>query len=119
MATDSNATQARGAGGWVKAMAYVKPTGSGIVRCFNSQIYGSTAATVPCGMTFTYLGVGNYIIDFGFQVDDRFLQVNPALSIYQYQLAVCLDDICRVVTSTQAEIFTNSGTDVAFFVIVF
>jgi hypothetical protein len=72
---DSHAGQARTAGGWVKAMAYVQPTGSGIIRCFSSQLTGSTASTPPCGMTFTYNGPGDYFVDFGFEVDDRFAQV--------------------------------------------
>jgi hypothetical protein len=38
MATDSNAWQARGAGGWIKAMAYVDPFASGgiaVTSCYN------------------------------------------------------------------------------------
>src|SRR5208283_3957395 len=53
MATDSNASQARSAGGWVKAMVYVDPSKGGIQRCFNSQLSGSQATTVPCGIGFT------------------------------------------------------------------
>jgi hypothetical protein len=73
--SDSHAGQARSAGGWVKAMVYVEPTGSGIIRCFNSQLTGSTASTPPCGMTFTYNEPGDYFVDFGFEVDDRFAQL--------------------------------------------
>ena len=39
MVTDAAVSQARGAGGWVKAMALIDDGGSGtIIRCFNSQL---------------------------------------------------------------------------------
>ena len=44
MATHAAAQQARGQGGWIKAMAHVVPVGAGelpgqtITRCFNSQL---------------------------------------------------------------------------------
>jgi hypothetical protein len=70
---DSNAQQARTAGGWVKAMALVSP--AGIAACFNSAIPGPGATTPPCGLTFIYNVTGVHIIDFGFKVDDRFLSI--------------------------------------------
>lgn len=70
--TDSHTSQGRGAGGWVKAMVYFEPTGGGIKRCFNSQLAGSQASIVPCGITFSYNVAGEYNLDFGFEVDDRF-----------------------------------------------
>ena len=74
-ATDSHVSQGRSAGGWVKAMAYV--SSGAIQRCFNSQISGSTASTVPCGMSFTTTSSSpwTFVIDFGFEVDDRFVQI--------------------------------------------
>jgi len=77
-ATDSNVTQALGMGGWVKAMVYVQVLsasggpGAGIVRCFNSQLSGSGQSTPPCGLTYTKDAVGDYNVDFGFEVDNRF-----------------------------------------------
>jgi hypothetical protein len=73
--TDSHVQQGRTMGGWVKAMVFVQPTGGGIVRCFNSQLNGSAASTPPCGMTFSYHLAGSYLLDFGFQVNDRFFTV--------------------------------------------
>ena len=71
---DSNVQQARTAGGWVKAMVFASGFGPGaIATCFNSTLSGSAATTPPCGFTFDRIGTGDYIIDFGFQVDDRFL----------------------------------------------
>jgi len=73
---DSNVQQARAAGGWVKAMALVIPT-TGIMRCFNSALAGAAATSPPCNFLFTYLSPGQYVIDFGFEVDDRFLALTP------------------------------------------
>ncbi len=118
MATDSNATQARGAGGWVKAMLYVDPSKGGIQRCFNSQIPGSQATTAPCGIDYMRAGVGNYFIDFHFQVDDRFLQVSD---VYRYVVLACLDDYCSVnLNRVQVLSFLgNSQADGPFFLTVF
>jgi hypothetical protein len=72
--TDSNVNQARTAGGWVKAMVYVnayQPPYT-IVRCFNSTLSGAAATTPPCGFNFNEVYLGNFTIDFGFEVDDRF-----------------------------------------------
>jgi hypothetical protein len=72
--TDSNVNQARAAGGWVKAMVYVnayQPPYT-IVRCFNSTLSGAAATTPPCGFNFNEVYLGNFTIDFGFEVDDRF-----------------------------------------------
>jgi hypothetical protein len=82
MATDSNAWQARTMGGWVKAMAVIDetiaPVGPNqIVRCYNSQISGAAASTPPCGFNMTYGNLGDHVIDFGFQVSDRFVQATP------------------------------------------
>jgi hypothetical protein len=71
--TDSHVSQARSAGGWVKAMAYFNG-GTTLARCFNSQIAGSAASTVPCGITLSF-AASTTNIDFGFQIDDRFVQV--------------------------------------------
>ena len=110
LTVDGNADQARSMGGFVKAMAYVnlttQQTGS-IVRCFNSQTNNSTP---PCGFTFTYLGLGDYIIDFGFEVDDRFIQVTPVFvgGGFDSELVganLCLGS-CSSITSHQTEVIT-------------
>ncbi len=118
MATDSNATQARSMGGWVKAMVYVDPVKGGIQRCFNSQLPGSQATLTPCGMTYTYKAVGDYVIDFGFEVDDRFLATT---SPYRVFVSGGLDDY-YIVTPTQVAVFAFSGTayvDAPFFLTIF
>jgi hypothetical protein len=76
MVAQGNASQTRASGGWVKGMVYVNGSVApySIVRCFNSTLTGSAATTPPCGFTLTeYMGYpGQWIVDFGFQVNDRF-----------------------------------------------
>jgi hypothetical protein len=74
--TDSNVSQARSMGGWVKAMAFVDPFAPGgiaVTRCYNSQQTGSLVSTPPCGITLSDHSLGVNTLDFGFQVDDRFV----------------------------------------------
>jgi hypothetical protein len=76
----NNAEQARDKGGWVKAMAQIDPflaAGSKIVRCFNSQLSGSAATAPPCGLTFAQITQGQYNINFGTKIDDRFFSITP------------------------------------------
>ncbi len=72
---DGNATQARDKGGFVKAMAYIDPflpAAQYVVRCYNSQLDPSTP---DCGIKVTRPWQGNYSIDFGFYLEDRFISV--------------------------------------------
>ena len=67
-----NALQPRTAGGMVKGMLHFSPfSGGRIISCFNSSLTGAAATTPPCGIGFDITGVGDYIFDFGFEVDDR------------------------------------------------
>jgi hypothetical protein len=74
-ATDGNVQQARTAGGWVKAMAVVQGLNAPytITRCFNSYLTGAAATTPPCGFNLTEVQPGLFNIDFGFQMNDRFI----------------------------------------------
>jgi hypothetical protein len=83
IAADNNAWQARGAGGWVKAMAYVDPFAPGgiaVTSCYNSQASGAAVTTPPCGITLLDHSQGNNLVDFGFQVSDRFVQLTAVLT---------------------------------------
>lgn len=66
-----NAAQPSTAGGLVKAMVLVDQ--AGVIRCFNSAFSGAAATTAPCNFLFHEWGVGDYTIDFQFQVNDRLL----------------------------------------------
>lgn len=64
-----NVTQTRDRGGMVKAMIYVNSNGT-IARCYNGT-NGSSSGN--CGFSVNHINVGSYVIDFGFQVSDRFI----------------------------------------------
>ena len=69
-----NVTQAPTAGGLVKAAFYFSPfNGGGFDQCYNSTLSGSASTTPPCGFTFQIEGTGDYIINLGFQIDNRVL----------------------------------------------
>jgi hypothetical protein len=77
---DGNATQARDKGGFVKAMAYIDPflpAAQYVVRCYNSQQAGNAASAAPCGITVTRGSSGFYVVDFGFNVENRFVSLTP------------------------------------------
>jgi hypothetical protein len=129
--TPSHVQQARDAGGWVKAMVFVDPNasnGTAITRCYNSQTGGDAVSTPPCGFTITHEQQGEDLIDFGFQVNDRFVSASPFYSVTM-QTCVndpnnsCLADGFFPLTANQLDTFTvtNAGNaiDVAFWVIVF
>jgi hypothetical protein len=111
--TDGNVQQARTMGGWVKAMVLFSPyNGGGIALCFNSTLSGAAATTPPCGFNYHIFGVGDYMIDFGFQVDDRFLSATPTISFNT--IGVCTDAIgltCNnTLTLNQVEIYSTQPT---------
>jgi hypothetical protein len=128
MQTDSNVQQARTAGGWVKAMAYVTP--SGVAICFNSTLSGAAATQRPCGFSFHAFGTGDYAIDFGFQVDDRFFslalvqfgQVNSAVVCTDYISGYCQNQNALDPNKVEVEISRTdnwSSTDAPFYLIVY
>jgi hypothetical protein len=61
--------QQRDKGGLVKALVYLNPDGT-IGRCYNG-VSGSSSS--DCGFTSSRIHAGYYSIDFGFQIDDRFV----------------------------------------------
>ena len=77
---NGNTQQQRTAGGMVKALLAYDGNANTIVNCFNSTLSGSAATIPPCGFSATSPGTGIYVLDFGFQVTDRFLSVTPTSS---------------------------------------
>ena len=67
-----NAAQDRASGGFVKAMLSVAANGT-ITQCYNG-ITGSTLG--GCGFAVTAGANGNYAVNLGFQITDRFLSVS-------------------------------------------
>ena len=109
----ANASQPRTAGGMAKAMVFVNPENGGIARCFNSTLFGAAATTPPCGFTFTYVAQGQYTIDFGFEVDDRFLSVSQPISFLI--ISVCTNSIafspCGTPSPNQAYLQVSNAAD--------
>jgi hypothetical protein len=90
MATDGAAQQARSQGGWVKAMVDVDPQNERIVHCFNSALPANSASIPPCGFSLQEPQPGETIIDFGFEVDDRFFSVLPYSAGHDGRIGVTL-----------------------------
>ena len=74
LGVEGNVAQNRNSGGFVKALIYVNGAGT-ILRCYNGV---TGAATGNCGFSVTRFTAGGYGINFGFQVNDRFVSVTPA-----------------------------------------
>jgi hypothetical protein len=126
MYSNGNVGQARTSGGWVKAMVFFSPfNGGGIALCFNSTLSGAPATTPPCGFTFQIFGVGDYMIDFGFQVDDRFFSATT--TFLDQWIAVCTDAIgvaCgHTISPNEVEItsrdFSNGYADSKPYLVVY
>jgi len=130
MGTDGNAFQSRSMGGWAKAMAVVIPVGAGgtgghtIVRCYNSQLPANQATTPPCGFTEGEPVTGEVTIDFGFEVDDRFVVATGSGN--ETVIAECYvgELFCPATTANQIgfltrNVETENWVDVKFTLIVF
>jgi hypothetical protein len=118
--TPNNVQQARSAGGWVKAMVYVNAATPpyNIVRCFNSNLVGAAATTPPCGINFTEYAFGNWLLDFGFQVNDRFYSATLGENYSGGHIQV------RASTKNQLEVYVmddgfSNGEPAEFSLIVF
>jgi hypothetical protein len=73
-------------------MVFFSPyNGGGIASCFNSTLSGAAATNPPCGFNYYLFGVGDYMIDFGFQVDDRFFAATT--TSLEWTINVCTDSI--------------------------
>ena len=73
-----NITQPRDKGGLVKAMIYVNGDGT-IARCFNGMTNSSSGG---CGFSVSRSGAGVYVVNFGFQVNDRFYSLTLGNPIF-------------------------------------
>ena len=130
IAADNNAWQARGAGGWVKAMAYVDPFAPGgiaVTRCYNSQAFGAATTTPPCGISIVHNGQGDNTLDFGFQLSDRFVQLSTVnvtgglLGAMQNGGATSATqtEIITFMTNYTGNAFNGALLDTPFFIFVY
>jgi len=87
-----NALQPRTGGGMVKAMFLFSPNGGGhFVRCFSSALSGEAAITPPCGFAVIDKFIGDYVLDLGFQIDDRILSATGGEGDFSGTVSVCTD----------------------------
>lgn len=111
MVSDGHAKQTRDKGGWVKAMAVIDEDGA-ILQCYNSQepVFRTTGG---CGITVTTSPY--YVVNFGFNVADRFVSITPIqINILEHPVGYLVPDDSpnawgvqfHEVTSTAAGSFT-------------
>jgi len=98
-ATDSNVSQARTAGGWVKAMVLASGNSGKIVSCFNSTLKGAAATTSPCGFGMQKVATGDYIVNFGFEADDRFFSLTGNLTTVYFTVCTAYIGGCNNVVA--------------------
>jgi hypothetical protein len=116
-----NVTTTRDKNGFVKAMLYVNQFGA-VVRCYNGVTGSSTG---NCGFTVTPTGLeGVYTINFGFQVDDRFISVTPGSSysvtiVASFRFLNNSPNLLQVTTNITDIDHTGSTTNDDFMVIVY
>ncbi len=126
---EGDTSQPRTAGGMVKAMLYYSGFNNGrIVSCFNSTLSGTASTNPPCGFSATKVGTGSYILDLGFEIDDRFYSVTNTNWFATTGLCTDWNGACSVnpgLTPDQVEVFTflpgaayNNYFDTKFYLFV-
>jgi hypothetical protein len=116
-----NATQSRTGNGFVKAMALVDPVGhpsDPIQQCFTSQLAASQATSGNCGITYSSSSAGQYSLDFGFRVDDRFASVTPK-AVRVIASATFTASPSNVLMVTTYDQIANANADLPFYIIVY
>lgn len=112
---EGNVTQTLSSGGLVKAMIYVDPNG-GISRCYNALTNSSTGG---CGFIVTRTDAGKYTINFGFQIDNRFVVGNA----FDNPATFCLGSLLYVlsVSGNNANVVTlcSVNEDASFTLLVY
>jgi hypothetical protein len=106
-------------------MAFVDPFASGgiaVTRCFNSQQTGAAVSTPPCGITINHIGQGINLLDFGFQVTDRFVSItgaaNPLYVTSNFSYCTDCTSANQVETDT-AQVNTAQNADAQFTIFIF
>jgi hypothetical protein len=95
--SSGNAFQPPTANGMVKALLVYDPYSGGsgsFLQCFNSTLAGAAATTPPCGFSIIDKFTGDYILDLGFKIDNRFLAATGGLNsenVPPGTVAACLD----------------------------
>jgi hypothetical protein len=113
----------------IKGMVYYSGFNSGrIVSCFNSTLSGAAATTAPCGFKATKRATGNYVLDFGFKIDNRFYSVSNTNWFATSGFCTEWNGGCSTdpgLTPNQVEVFTympapyNTYADTKFYLTVY
>ena len=122
--SNGNTFQDRTAGGWVKATLFVSGVSGKIVSCFNSTLGGASATTPPCGFGLDKTGTGDYILDLGFQVDDRFYSATGTVGSVIVTVCSNFVGVCNnTITANQVEVVSwdtsQNFYDSKFYLIIY
>jgi hypothetical protein len=119
---DGNITQSRDKGGLVKAMIFVDANGT-IIRCYNGMTNSSSG---NCGFGVSPFGEGAYIINFNFQVTDRFVSITPTYdggqvnvgAKFEFRPTISANEIKVLTFITNVE-WSNSLANNGFMIILY
>jgi len=121
----------------VKAMVYVDFNFLGklaILNCFNGQASGAASTTPPCGFAFSadssFTSAGFHILDFGFQMNDRFPMLTVTESgasggadlaggVYWKSTHCCTTNQVGIQTYYTASALDLHPTDTGFYLFIF
>jgi hypothetical protein len=126
LGVEGNAQQSRDKGGLVKAMLLVRANGT-IARCYNGQTGASLDAgktTAGCGFAVTPDGGGDYNVDFGFKVVDRFFSATSLdSSVFSINIGARVIILSGSTTTVLVKTFHtdngHSNTIADFYLLVF
>jgi hypothetical protein len=102
MRAEGHAVQTLGSGGWAKAMVIINPDGT-IARCYNGV---TGAATGNCGFSSQRYSVGAYVVNFGFDISNRFYSVTALPTIEHVFSALVVGGT----SATELAVVTRRGT---------
>jgi hypothetical protein len=107
-------------GGLVKAMAYINADGT-IRSCFNGV---NPSSIPPCGFVVNRLNDGDYLINFGFSVSQRFASVTPIMAplvtiVASVRYGLATGNTFEVFTDITDVDHVDSAADNAFMIIVY
>lgn len=110
---NGNAQQVRSASGFVKAMVVSSTASNGtIVRCYNSTLLGLAATTPPCGFNLTPFGLdGLTTVDFGFEVDDRFVSATVSFTGSNAIARTCTQEVCTGIANNSSVFVVTEDKD--------
>jgi hypothetical protein len=117
-----NTAQVRAKSGFVKAMAFVdwnNNPADPVQQCFNSQRPPSQATQGNCGITFNRVSTGDYHLEPGFKVDDRFLSVSVPTGRASVGAQPDPTVSTRVLVSEFAAFGTHPAIDSPFYLFVY